>query len=306
MAQVVGLGGTTGLGSIIYGLQKVSEILDETHLSVRALEFSRLITKELINQDLRHDVVAGNAGGILGLLYLYKATREGQLLKKAILCGEHLLKKRKPTPLNYRTWEFQKGMFLVGFSHGSSGILYALAQLYKITKNNELYKALLEVLDYENAVFSQGDNNWPDFRTDPANTTAISWCHGATGVGFSRLGLLDIIKTPQIRKDLDIALEKTLEKDMGFVDTLCCGNFGRLDFLVSSGLLLKKGDLVKLVEQQTSRVLNRYDTTGEFNYFSNYSTSETNIGFYQGISGIGYEMLRICEPGLFGSILMWE
>lgn len=53
---------------------------------------SSLFSKELIAVDRALDVIAGSAGGILSLLALYRKTKSKEVLIKAVICGEHLLK----------------------------------------------------------------------------------------------------------------------------------------------------------------------------------------------------------------------
>jgi lantibiotic modifying enzyme len=57
-----------------------------------ALMVSSLFSKELIAVDRALDVIAGSAGGILSLLALYRKTKSKEVLIKAVICGEHLLK----------------------------------------------------------------------------------------------------------------------------------------------------------------------------------------------------------------------
>jgi hypothetical protein len=52
---------------------------------------ARLFSEDLIAADKQTDVIGGNAGGILGLLRLHRDSPSGDVLARAVRCGEHLL-----------------------------------------------------------------------------------------------------------------------------------------------------------------------------------------------------------------------
>ena len=92
MARSLGIGGATGLGSIVYALTVMSKCLhDEALLADAHQVAAELFTDDLIAADKQLDVMGGSAGAILGLLRLYRDSQSGDVLKRATKCGEHLL-----------------------------------------------------------------------------------------------------------------------------------------------------------------------------------------------------------------------
>jgi lantibiotic modifying enzyme len=85
----IGIGGATGLGSIVYTLVKVSQFLDEPELLDIASRSASLITQESIASDRQFDTIAGSAGAILGLLSLYQASSDLAVLDQATALGYH-------------------------------------------------------------------------------------------------------------------------------------------------------------------------------------------------------------------------
>ena len=89
---------------------------------------------------------------------------------------------------------------LAGFSHGVAGIAYALLELAVATGDERYRTAALAALDYERALFDAVHQNWPDLRetqtlkteTNSAQGSVFvtAWCHGAPGIGLSRLAML--------------------------------------------------------------------------------------------------------------------
>ena len=91
MARALGLGGATGLGSIVYALAVMAKSLQDDDLLADARQAAELFTDDLIAADKQLDVVSGSAGGILSLLRLYRDSRSDDVLRLAVKCGEHLL-----------------------------------------------------------------------------------------------------------------------------------------------------------------------------------------------------------------------
>ena len=73
VARLVGVGGATGMGSVVYALTAMSRLMSDDDLLTDAHRAATLLTDELIASDKRLDIVGGSAGAILGLLALYAA-----------------------------------------------------------------------------------------------------------------------------------------------------------------------------------------------------------------------------------------
>ncbi|MBW4644890.1 MAG: type 2 lantipeptide synthetase LanM family protein [Goleter apudmare HA4340-LM2] len=307
----VDLGATGGFGSMLYALVKVSQFLQEPRLLEDARQLACLLTSTDINDDRNLDVSLGTAGALLGLLALYQATGDASVLEMAITCGQHLLARRSLSETGYKTWKamgLEKP--LTGFSHGAAGIAYALLRLYGATADPTYLAVAKEAIAYETSVFSSDANNWPDFRPfvlkDNKPAFMNSWCHGAPGIALARLGSLQYLDAPEIRQDIDIGLQVTQKFSWQGVDHLCCGNFGRVDVLLEASRRLARPELLEIVPQQIAWVVNRAKQTGGFHLFHNVTQGVYHPGFFRGVAGIGYELLRLAEPGLLPSVLLWE
>ncbi|MFB2833234.1 type 2 lanthipeptide synthetase LanM family protein [Floridanema evergladense] len=318
----LGIGGGTGLGSIIYALVKTSHFLQEPTLLENALAIARLITPELISNDKQFDIIGGAAGAILGLLALYVQTKEPSILAIAINCGQHLLTHQTEpikqfyypnlpikNPKSGKAWHILGQKYYTGFSHGAAGIAYALLRLYAVTQNEAFLTAANDAITYEHSVFSPAVANWPDFRAfaqqngQPA--FMVSWCHGATGIGLARLGGSTIFKTTQIEQDIEIALQTTKKYSLQDVDCVCCGNFGRIELLQVAAEKLSRPDLKEIAEQRTTWAVHWAEKSGGYK-LPNLPNSVFSPSFFQGTSGIGYELLRLAYPEALPSVLLWD
>jgi type 2 lantibiotic biosynthesis protein LanM len=302
----VGLGGAEGAGSIIYVLARIYQLLEEPVLLKDAKQVALLITSEQISTDTKFDVIGGTAGTILGLLALYRLSSDREILDLAIICGNYLLNNRVTSQLGYKTWASSKGRLLTGFSHGAAGITYALVKLYKITNETAFLKAAEEGIAYERSVFDREMRNWPDFRESYSyekTSFVCSWCHGASGIGLARLGILDTLDSPAIREDIEAAIIVTKQQKIRNADYLCCGNLGRADFLLTASQKLSRPELLEDAIKIASQVVARAEQRGHFGYSS---LLNFHPGFFQGASGIGYELLRLAYPDQLPSVLLWE
>ena len=233
LAARVGIGGASGLGSVIYALVRGGELLGEDGLLADARRLADLITPDRIRSDRAYDVVAGSAGAILGLKALYDSCGDDAVLGPMVDCGQYLLERRTrgQQQAGPRAWATMDNIMLTGFSHGAAGIAYALLRLYQATKDSSFAAAAAEAMAYERSLFSAAAGNWPDLRSsidgkDRQLSYATAWCHGAAGIGLARLGGLPIQETPEVLAEIEVALKTMGKLGLGTRDHLCCGNLG--------------------------------------------------------------------------------
>src|SRR5205823_8493606 len=74
---------------------------------------------------------------------------------------------------------------LTGFSHGASGVGYALAKYYAFSGDEKARQAAEGAFAYERSVYLPDEMNWPDYSKpgDGHYHGRLSWCHGAPGIG---------------------------------------------------------------------------------------------------------------------------
>lgn len=303
-AKQLGIGGTTGIASIVYALVKVNEFLHHPSLLADALTISRLITPELIAADQNFDIIGGAAGTILSLLALYRATGDTTVLATAEMCGRHLLKHQG----GEGAWINFAEKPLTGMSHGAAGIAYALLELFSQTQVDDYRQAAIGGITYEQQLFSPDAANWPDLRTfvqqEGLAEFPMSWCHGAPGIGLARLGGLTSLSTPEIYRDIEIALCTTQRQGTQGLDHVCCGNFGRIELLLVAAGKLARPELLDTARYLASQTVTRATTQGGYRMFANLPISVLNPNFFQGVAGVGYQLLRLAKPEQLPSVLL--
>jgi lantibiotic modifying enzyme len=271
---------------------------------------STLFSEELITADRALDVIGGSAGGILGLLALYRRTESADVLAKAVACGKHLLRQPRQGESGQRSWAVSgvSEIPLTGFSHGAAGFSYALSRLALASHRDDFAQAAQECLAYEASCYQADLFNWSDLRITQAEGALPlpnQWCHGAVGIGLARIAgsRLGEVRSHLITDDINRALHNTKTKWPQHVDTLCCGTLGTIEFLAEAGEMLKQPSLGELSDQRLAQIIANRQEQGDYAW--NAAGTAFNLGLFRGLSGVGYTILRKLDPQL-PNVLIWE
>jgi len=307
MARALGLGGATGLGSIVYALAVMAKSLQDDDLLADARQAAELFTDDLIAADKQLDVVSGSAGGILGLLRLYRDSRADDVLRLAVKCGEHLLAQPRLGPEGRRSWVGQGSgpRGLNGMSHGAAGFAYALTSLAQATGRAEFAQAAAECIAFENSSYDGERHNWPDLREAGGLSWPCQWCHGAPGIGLARIATSRLRGAGDARlaADIENAVEGATQGRATAVDTLCCGTLGSVEFFCEAGDALGRDDLRALAGERLTAVLRTAAAAGDYRW--NSGKGRFNLGMFRGLAGVGYTMLRRVD-GALPNVLIWQ
>jgi lantibiotic modifying enzyme len=262
----------------------------------------------------RFDILSGVSGCLLALISLFHATQEPPILEKAILCGDHLLNCQKMYSSNssIKSWKLEEEKYpLAGFSHGSAGVAYALCCLYDCAKQSRFLNAAYAGIEYERSLFSKSIGFWKDLRTSPnghslESVKNMSWCNGSSGIGIARLGSLDVIPHLEVSSDIDAALTATNCENLQLEDYLCCGNFGRAELFTIAYQKFREPKYIEKAYEIASMAITRSRTSGTYSLNPSLPDYAIDPGFFRGISGIGYQLLRISDSNSFPSVLLME
>ncbi|MDP7034367.1 MAG: lanthionine synthetase LanC family protein, partial [Planctomycetota bacterium] len=161
---------------------------------------------------------------------------------------------------------------------------------------------------YERSVYCPNNRNWPDFRSMEEGEIPgfpSQWCHGATGIGLARLGMLDHFEDDQILEEIQIACEKTVQIPFREMrrDSVCCGHAGNLDLFLVGAKKLQQPELTRIARSRAGTFLAAAKKNG---IYQTLLPGFKEPSFFQGLSGIGYQLLRIHSPDRIPSVLLWE
>ena len=202
---------------------------------------------------------------------------------------------------------------LGGFSHGTAGIALSLLRLAAESGEDRFRQAAFGALEFDRSLFVPELNNWADLRvfaskateadpaTEPAPKSMVAWCHGAPGIGLARLAALDQLADTTTRDEIDIALSATTQFGFAMNHSLCHGALGNLELLLTAAELLDRPGDHDALERATALVVASIEANGAVTAVP---LGVETPGFMTGLAGIGYELLRLAEPGKVPSVLL--
>ncbi|HEU4391192.1 MAG TPA: type 2 lanthipeptide synthetase LanM, partial [Blastocatellia bacterium] len=305
------IGGFTGWGGLVYALTHLSSIWSEPALIAEAEAVAGQLSEQ-IQQDQALDVISGSAGCIGALMSLYRYWPSERTLATAIQCGERLLE-RAQSHESGAAWmtTLKSTQPLTGYSHGAAGMAWALLQLAAASGEKRFERAAREAIAYERAVFDPEKQNWPDFRdmsdfqedpqNEPRGRMMCAWCHGAPGIGLSRIGMMPYLDDAELISEIRTAVNSTFAKGFGNNHSLCHGDLGNIDLLLEAERLNKNLVSKTDLDRVTAVIHNSIKSNG---WLCGVPLGVETPGLLTGLAGIGYELLRLAEPDRVPSVLM--
>ncbi|WP_130905855.1 type 2 lanthipeptide synthetase LanM [Pseudomonas sp. Sample_22] len=185
-----------------------------------------------------------------------------------------------------------------GFSHGISGVLYALGKVWDVTRDPLLAQLIAQYVRAENRLTVEG--YWLDLRENARSSSTIKWCHGDAGILIARRwlirtmgGTLDGDTRDLLEQDAERCERHLWEQGLGSGYSLCHGDFGNLMCLLSEYRDTGNAPGIARVMGALSQVLHNFldeDFLGE--------GSVPDLGLMLGITGVGQALLNAVEGGL--------
>ena len=302
------IGACSGDGSLIYALVCIGRLLDEASpIEVAGRVLARL-TDQRIASDDRLDVSGGAAGAALALLALHAQTGNPTALAGATRCGERLLATARRQGAEC-SWAAPDGRRYVGFAHGAAGIGVALTRLFRTTGRQDFLAAAAGAHRFEQRLFQPSAGNWPVSAGDDGSPGEMmaAWCHGAPGLALARSVAAVALQDAALLAGVTAALKTTASVPVRLDDHLCCGSMGRCDVLLTVGEALRAPVSVEAAWRLALGVVRRAEGEGRYRLTSRgYAFSAFEAGFFRGLSGIGYQLLRLAAPSRLPSVLSFE
>jgi lantibiotic modifying enzyme len=320
----------SGATGIAFALIRIGELLQRDALIERG--FSILLKLRDVPLDVKNiDVISGGAGAIPALLYLAKKYQREELTEFAKMHGRHLLQlaEHGEHGCSWSTIHAAVQANLTGHSHGTAGIATALLELYSVTNDSEFLDTAQAAFRYERHWFDQGQSNWADLRRfaqrgpvgqveQDGITCSMAWCHGAPGIGLSRLRNRQLLMqisdaetsdSSAIEQDLEAALHSSSAALMqawlpGKLNySLCHGAAGNAELMIMAAKELQRPALMAVAEKVAQDGHNFYVKQGLPWPCGNGGVGESP-GLMLGTAGIGYFYLRMYDAQSVPSILL--
>lgn len=268
-----------GEGSVVHAYLLLYQICKDNIFLKYAQKHAEIV-RAYVNVDSEMDLLAGNAGWIIVLLKLYRASQREEYLSRAVALGDSLWEKAKEFSAGCGWLNAGQEKPLAGMAHGNSGFIYAYANLLEYKKDSKYIRWIQKLVEYEDSLYSDEAGNWMDIRNGGCTITN-AWCHGGSGIVLSRLKLYQLPEfhtNVRVKSDLAKGLEclKRWRDDKKVC--ICHGIAGKYMIMkkCNSVLRLKELELeISRMEEHIGRIENV--PVQEF-----YSTA-----FMSGIMGLG-------------------
>ncbi|MGD2090682.1 MAG: lanthionine synthetase LanC family protein [Candidatus Aminicenantes bacterium] len=323
----------TGRMGVSYTLLQMHQFTREKDYLENAMAIARPCKDALEDFTGVDDLINGTSGSLLGLLHLHAVSRE-EWIPESIDCYiRHLVHRANHGPVGlYWDRSPQQISGLCGFSHGAAGIGFVFLELGRYFQNKAFYFITRQAFLYENYFFNQAKKhkNWPDLRkgiysdddyqehqkaflegdmdffTRGSNMNA--WCHGAAGIGLSRLRAWQLLKNPAYKNDVQIAVEKTILTDIessnpGPLFILCHGSGGNAELFIYAYQILRDKKYLSLAEKIALNALAFHKKHNHYQPGYRPPGAKEDRSLFMGNAGVGYFLLRLVDPFHVPSIL---
>jgi len=305
----------SGWIGIALALLAAAPLLDEPSLEREAL---RLVDAQRGHDldPMSLDVIGGAAGAILGLFAIDARLGGDRYLDEARRLGEHLLRNARRTDEAW-SWTTMPPLApeqkdLTGYSHGTAGIALALLELFVRTNDARFLEGAVGGFAYERRCYSAEQQNWPDFRSFASPNPqqpgySLAWCHGAPGIGLSRLRAFALTKDETYRREAEAALSGTYRPLAtptaadGY--SLCHGLGGNAElFLVAAEAFGEERyrGVAEAVGDRGIQAVHQPRNPWPCGVVSGGETPNLMLG----TAGIGYFYLRLFDSGAVPSVLL--
>ena len=192
---------------------------------------------------------------------------------------------------------------LSGAGHGMSGIAEALYAAADVCGDDRYVGAADEALDYELEAYVRYRDKfgtWADLRDFPPMKYMHGYCAGAPGTGIMVRRMMDAGCGGERARALAERVSRSVNGlPLNPYDHLCCGNaaIAECHLTVADHEAAGRG---------LGALLGRRRREGEYRDAYSGTSGQVSASLFNGISGIGYEMLRYARPHDVPSVLLGD
>lgn len=189
-----------------------------------------------------------------------------------------------------------------GFSHGASGLAWALLQAHQLTGEDRFKTSALAALRFEQQLLSRC---WTDWEETNSVKTQASWCHGAPGVALALATAQDVTQDSWLQNGLHAAISVTLATTPPLNHSLCHGLVGNLVLMnaVKAKTPDRRQDIDAFLIRGIAQLAAEVSSTG----FATAAPGHLPTpGLMTGLSGMGLGLLHLAYPERVPNILCLE
>ena len=293
------VGEGAGLGGILKGIALIRRCTPDESLEALCAQLLAFLERTDFSGCTEPDRI----GGLAGLVSVLCRFEEYQGCTTAIRnAADRLLELKVLSYKDHVLWKTMVGVprALSGAGHGMAGIAEALFSASRILDDTRYLPAAAEALDYELSAhqrYAHKFGTWADLRDFPPTRYMHGYCAGAPGTGIMLQRIMGTGAGGDVARILAGKVRESVDKlPLNPYDHLCCGNAAVAEYYLSAGDVDAAGRVLGAMYERKKR---------EGNYRDSFSDGRDRLtaSLFNGLGGIGYEMLRYAFPQIVPSIL---
>jgi lantibiotic modifying enzyme len=310
-----GAGLYVGISGIGFCLEEIHQVTEDMRYRQGVLQCVRYLEEwaEEMDDGIQWgettDIISGNAGTGLFLLYLADRWKDDSVLDMAKKVGDRLTVIGVPAGDGVK-WAMDPRYprLMPNFSHGTAGIAYFLASLYRMAKEQKYLDGALAGARYLQSVARTDDDGCLIFHHEPEGEDLfyLGWCHGPVGTARLFYRLFQITEDREWMEWVEKGARGILDSGIpdrevpGFWNNagICCGSAGVAEFFLSLYEITEKQEYLDFAAKLTEQIRGKAtaDENGmrwvhaEHRSRPEFLQAQTNL--MQGAAGIGLWLLR--------------
>lgn len=253
------------------------------------------------------DIVSGSAGTGLFLLYAAEEMKATRALDVAKQAGHHLMAHQIDTPDGAK-WGMMDTFprLMPNFSHGTGGVAYFLAELFRVTQDSTFLEPALAGGRYLQSV---ANDDGLIFHHEPEGEDLfyLSWCHGPPGTARLYYRLWQITEDEAWLEAVHTAAAGVMHSGIpeqetpGFWNNVsqCCGSAGVATFFLDLYRVTERPEYLDFAHHVVENLLTRATPeAGGLKWIQAENRTQPDVviaqtGFMQGAAGIGIALLQL-------------
>jgi len=272
--------GLSGFPSFFYAFSLINDYGDNNLKINKSIneycKFFEQTLNEGLAKELEIDYVNGITVLINALLRFYKKRKDIKFIELAIGFTNELEKRidfldMKP-----------------GYAHGALGYALTFFRMGKETNIQRYIEKAQDLINFEDSKFKEISEN-------------LSWCNGIIGEGIARLEIDETIKSSDNNLILTNITEQISNSSLLFNDCMCHGNMAITEFFLGHYLKTGNNDSYVISKKIAQNLIEFRYENGQYKLMD--IKEYPDVSLFTGITGIGYQLLRLNNPQKVPAIL---
>lgn len=315
---------TVGNAGLYTGLAGAAWVLEETHRATADGRYRDAATNavEMIHTHAKldgdgavwkndvNDIIGGSAGIGLFLLWAEREMGHSKSRQLAVAAGRRLLSQGQPAAGGQKWYAAPGGRNLYpNFSHGTAGVGYFLASLYRASGDRAFLEGALAGARYLESVANTDGGGFRVFHHEPGGEQLfyLSWCHGPPGSSRFFYELAQATQDDRwlapVRRGAQSIIDSGIpeKRTPGFWNNIsqCCGNCGVGEHFLALQDALPAASYAATVKCIADDTLQRATAAGDGLKWiqAEHRVSPEDVkaqtGFMQGAAGVGTFFLHL-------------